>query len=230
MKKWFMLILILAMTFVMTACGGGEEKTSAEDAADKAVQQAEEFDSYSVEAAEYYLKNAANLELESLEPDWEFTVGEKSAYGDDPSSSYGHAVILYSKKDGEVSPDEYQAWLQKVFDATAAVSQDGYNIIGWEFVGEDEDPFTETTLDEAMDGFLQGWCFRVGDKNMAVYVSQAYDNEKESEIGELFYYYGVKVDIGAGLQKSFDDTLEDAEEALEENEDEIKEAIDDYLE
>ncbi len=228
MKKWLVLGLTLAMAFTMAACGGGDDKPSAEDAAEKAVQ-AEEFDSFSVEAAEYYLKETTGMDLASIEPDWEYTVGEKQAYGDDPSSGYGHAVILYSKKDGEVTKDEYQAWLEKVFKATAAASQDGYNIIGWEFVGDGEDAMAETTLDEAMDGFMQGWCFRVNDKSMAVYVSQPYDNDKESEIGEMFYYYGVKVDIGVGLQKSFDDTLDEAEEYLEENEDEVNEAIDDYL-
>ena len=231
MKKLLLLGLTLAMAFTMAACGGGgDEPASAEDVAEEAVQQAEELDSYSVEAADYYLKNAANLDLASLEPDWEYTVGEKHAYADDPSSGSGHAVVIYSKADGEVTSDEYQAWLQKVFDATAKASQDGYNIIGWEFVGEGEDAMAETTLADAMSGFMQGWCFRVNDKNMVVYVSQPYDNDKESEIGEMFYYYGVKFDIGAGLQKSFDDTLDDMEEALEENEDEIKEALEDYAE
>lgn len=229
MKKLLLLGLTLAMAFTMAACGGGDDKSSAEDAAKKAVEQAEEFESFSVEAVEHYLKSAVNMELTSVAPDWEYTIGEKSAYADDPSSGYGHAVVLFSKKDGEVTSDEYQAWLQKVFDATAKASQDGYNIVGWEFVAEGEDPFKETTLDEAMDGFLQGWCFRVNDKSMTVYVSQAYDNDKESEIGEMFYYYGVKVDIGVGLQKSFDDTMSEAAEYLEENEDEVKEAIDDYL-
>jgi len=50
---------------------------------------------------------------------------------------------------------------------------------------------------------------------MAVYVSDIYDNDKDSEFDRLFYSYGVKFDIGVGLQKSFDDTLKDAEDALD---------------
>ena len=61
---------------------------------------------------------------------------------------------------------------------------------------------------------------------MAVYVSDIYDNDKDSELDRLFYSYGVKFDIGVGLQKSFDDTLDDMEDALEEHEDEIKDALD----
>ena len=64
---------------------------------------------------------------------------------------------------------------------------------------------------------------------MAVYVSDIYDNDKDSELDRLFYYYGVKFDIGVGLQKSFDDTLKDAEDAFEEHEDEIKDVLDDYM-
>ena len=60
---------------------------------------------------------------------------------------------------------------------------------------------------------------------MVVYVSDIYDNDKESQYDRMFYYYGVKFDIGMGLQKSFDDTLNDAESALEEYEDEIKDAL-----
>ena len=60
---------------------------------------------------------------------------------------------------------------------------------------------------------------------MAVYVSEIYDNDKESEFDRIFYYYGVKFDIGVGLQKSFEETLDDMEDALEEHEDEIKDAL-----
>ena len=60
---------------------------------------------------------------------------------------------------------------------------------------------------------------------MAVYVSDIYDNDKDSEFNRIFYYYGVKFDIGVGLQKSFDEVLDDMEDALEENEEEIKDAL-----
>ncbi|MBQ2775182.1 MAG: hypothetical protein IJF40_04765, partial [Clostridia bacterium] len=70
---------------------------------------------------------------------------------------------------------------------------------------------------------------RVDGKIYVVYVSDEYDNKKDSELGKLFYYDGAKVDIGAGLQKSFGDTMDEAESYMAENEDEIKDAINDYL-
>ena len=147
-----------------------------------------------------------------------------------PASGSGHAVVIFKTSDSsELTDDQIKEYYEQVFKVTAAASDDGYNIIGHEFVGEGENPDDETTLEDALSGFLQGWCFRKDGKSMAVYVSDIYDNDKDSELDRLFYYYGVKFDIGVGLQKSFDDTLKDAEDAFEEHEDEIKDALDDYM-
>lgn len=242
MKKILAIILVGIMVFALAACGGDSAGTSApedknneqgtidaQEVADKALEEAEELDSFSVEAVEYYLKQVLGMSLVDIEPAWEYTVGEYMAYADEPSSGYGHAAIIFTKADGEVTGDEYNAWLQKVFAATAGISQDGYNIIGYEFVSEGEDALAETTLEDAIGGFMTGWAFRYNDQIMVVYVEQEYDNDKESEIGELLYYDGVSFDVGTGLQKSWDDTMSELEDYMEENEDEIKDAIEDYL-
>ncbi len=233
MKKIFALLLVLLMLFGLAACGDSEntgktdadnEKVNAEELAQDALAQAEELDSFSEAAAEHYLK-AYGINYDELKPVWEYTVSEKGAYADDPANGSGHAVVIFKNPNGEITDEQIKAYYEQVFKVTAAASDDGYNIIGHEFVGDGEDPGDETTLEDALSGFLQGWCFRKNGKSMAVYVSEIYDNDKDSELNRLFYYYGVKFDIGVGLQKSFDDTLNDMEQALEENEDEIKEAL-----
>ncbi len=233
MKKIFALLLALLMLFCLAACGGSEntgktdadnEKVNAEELAQDALEQAEELDSFSEAAAEHYLK-AYGISYDELKPVWEYEVSEKGAYADDPASGSGHAVVIFKNPNGELTDEQIKEYYEQVFKVTAAASDDGYNIIGHEFVGDGEDPGDETTLEDALSGFLRGWCFRKNGKSMAVYVSDIYDNDKESEFDRLFYYYGVKFDIGVGLQKSFDDTLNDMEQALEENEDEIKEAL-----
>lgn len=233
MKKIFALLLAVMMLFGLAACGGSEntgktdadnEKVNEEELAQDALEQAEELDSFSEEAAEYYLK-AYGINYDELKPVWEYEVSEKGAYADDPASGSGHAVVVFKNPNGELTDEQIKEYYEQVFKVTAAASDDGYNIIGHEFVGDGENPGDETTLEDALSGFLQGWCFRKNGKSMAVYVSDIYDNDKESEFDRLFYYYGVKFDIGVGLQKSFDDTLNDMEQALEENEDEIKEAL-----
>lgn len=233
MKKIFALLLAVMMLFGLAACGGSEntgktdadnEKVNAEELAQDALEQAEELDSFSEAAAEHYLK-AYGISYDELKPVWEYEVSEKGAYADDPASGSGHAVVIFKNPNGELTDEQIKAYYEQVFKVTAAASDDGYNIIGHEFVGDGEDPGDETTLEDALNGFLKGWCFRKNGKSMAVYVSEIYDNDKDSELNRLFYYYGVKFDIGVGLQKSFDDTLNDMEQALEENEDEIKEAL-----
>lgn len=235
MKKIFALLLAVMMLFGLAACGGSEntgktdadnEKVNAEELAQDALEQAEELDSFSEAAAEHYLK-AYGISYDELKPVWEYEVSEKGAYADDPASGSGHAVVIFKNPNGEITDEQIKAYYEQVFKVTAAASDDGYNIIGHEFVGDGENPGDETTLEDALSGFLRGWCFRKNGKSMAVYVSEIYDNDKDSELNRLFYYYGVKFDIGVGLQKSFDDTLNDMEQALEENEDEIKEALGD---
>jgi len=230
MKKLLIILLALSLCFTLAACGGDDSAVDGRRAADKALEKAKEVDSFSVEAVEYFLEIDAGIQLEDLEPDWEWELAnEFCAYGDKAGNGYGHAAIQFTKVEGEITNEEYDAWYNKVFAATAAASQDGYNIIGYEFVGEGEDALAETTLEESLGGFMQGWAFRVNDKIMVVYISQDYDNDKDSEIGNLLYYNGAEVDIGYGLQKSWNDTMGDLEELFEENEDEIKDAVDDYL-
>ena len=76
---------------------------------------------------------------------------------------------------------------------------------------------------------MKGWAFRKNDKIYVVYISDEYDKDKDSELGKLFYYTGAQVDIAVGLQKSMSDTMDEAEKYISENEDEIKDALNDYL-
>ena len=241
MKKLLAILLATVMLLVFASCGGNggnednteknDEKINAEDVINKELEKAEEHESFSQGAVEYYLKKTAGIKLDELEPDWEWKLkSDYSAYADDPASGTGHAVITFTKAEGEVTEDEFDAWYKKVFDATAKASDDGYNIRGYEFAGDGEDALGEVTLDEALDSWLmKGWGFRVDGKNYVVYVSDEYDKNKDSELGKLFYYDGAKVDIGVGLQKSFSDTMDEAEKYMSENEDEIRDAIKDYL-
>lgn len=227
MKKFMMLIFILVMALSLAACGGGSEGGDGKTLdAEKVIEENVDFDSFSVDAVEYFLKKAVNMELSAIEPDWEYTIKDYGAYADDPSNAYGHAAICFTKPEGELSDEEYDVWRKKVFDATAAASQDGHNIVGWEFAGDGKEATDEVSLEDTSGG----WGFRYNDTFMVVYVSMDYDTEKDSATAGRLYYDGVEADIAVGLQKSFDETMEDAEQYLEENEDEVKDALEDYLE
>lgn len=250
MKKVFVLLLAIIMVLCLTACGEkpvsdnsdpknetnigedtenkADDKIDVQDAVDQIIEEAEELNAFSIEAVEHYLK-AYGIALSDLEPEWDYVVNENSVYADAPDSGYGHAVIRYNAAENELTDEQIHDFYAKVFAVTAAASDDGHNIIGYEFAGEGEDALAEVTLEEALDSWMPGWGFRSNGTLMVVYVETGYDNEKDSEFDRLFYYNSVKADIGTGLQASFDDTWSELEDYFEENEDAINDALEDYF-
>jgi hypothetical protein len=259
MKKFFVIALMCILTLSVAACGakeavqdavrdaisvGSEDSentkndpnTKSNEAAleikvDELVEDAVEHDAFSMAAATAFW-NDKGIDVEAAAPDWEWIIDEEkmTTYGDEPDSAYGHASIAFEKADGgELSEEEFRAWAEKMFSATAAASDDGYNIVGWEFAGDGEDALSQVSFDDAFGGgFMQGWGFMRNGRNMVVYIGENYTTDKDSEIGRSLYNYAVSADVCFGLEKSLDDALSDAEAAFEENEDEIKEALDDY--
>ena len=222
MKKILTIILASLMILTLAACTAKPgENVDPGKMSEKAQEDYEDsLETFSPEAAEYYLEKATGIKAADIEPDWEWEFASKySALGED-----GRGLFTFTKKDGELTDEEIDTYFKKVFDKTAAVSQDGYNIIGYEFVGEGENALDQTTLEDALGGWLQGWAFRVDGTIYTVYVSSEYDNDKESEFDRLFYYNAVKVDIAQGMQKGWDDYMSD----IEENQDEIEEALKDF--
>lgn len=249
MKKALLLVLALMLVIsLLTACGSVKDsvqdavkdalsgnsqdgKADANEIAKDLAQDAIEHNSFSLAAAETFWNKVAGVEVNDVAPDWDWIVKEErmATYGDKIDTAYGHASVLFEKKDGgEVTEDEFRAWAKQVFDATAAASDDGHNIIGWEFVGDGEDAYAEVSFDRAFEGWLQGWGFIKNGRNMVVYLGEAYDNNKDSTTERSLFYYGVSADIAFGMEKSMDDLMGDLEEAFDEHGDEIKSELEKY--
>ena len=203
MKKLFALLLALLMVLSLTACGestddpSDKENPGASQSGEKGDDsgEAKEIETYSMEAVERYIKSL-NLDVNQIAPDFQYQIKDKHAYGEDPENWNAQAIILFTKDGTEVTDDEYDAWLSKVFAATAAASDDGYNVVGNSTTDNDTASTTQTTLEDAIDQLVPHWGFRVGDHVYIVYVSKEYsDTDKESEIGNLFYYDGVMLHI-----------------------------------
>ena len=225
MKKILAIILASLMILTLAACTAKPGENGGNVDPGKMSEKAQEdyedsLEMFSPEAAEYYLEKATGIKLSQIEPDWEW----EFANSYDTLGQNGRGLFKFTKSDGEVTDDEINAYFGKVFDSTAAISDDGYNIIGYEFVGEGENALDATTLEDALGGWLQGWAFRVDGTIYTVYVSSEYDNDKESTLGRLFYYNAVQIDISQGMQKGWDDYMSD----IEENADEIEEALKDF--
>jgi hypothetical protein len=237
MKKAITIALVLLLALSLAACGGSSNNDtptgSSGDidinaAAENLVEDAIEGDAFSEAAAMQALGNRG-IEKSAIEPDWAYTIDESkmTTYGDT-----SHGSVEFIKTDGEISDEEYQAWLKKVFDATAAASDDGHNIQGFAFGNGD----VEKTWDEIAnnESFMLVWSYKYNDTIMDVYPECKEDPDRESEVitneetgsWEIVYHYkSVAVDIATGLQKSFDETMKDAEAAFEEHGDEIEDAL-----
>ncbi len=205
MKKLLAILLATMMVFALAACG--DNTTTDPDKDTPGVSQSGENnddkdaenkadDPYSLAAFEHYLASI-NLELDDVDPDFEWKLnGEKQVFAEDPTQLYAAALIWFTKESGEITNDEYNAYLEKLYAATKAISQDGKNIKGQNFVSDGEDPLTERTLEEAKGLMEKVWGFRYNDRYYYVHFGQGYsDSEKESEIGNLYYYDRIEIRI-----------------------------------
>ena len=214
--------------------GGGD--IDLEKAAENILEEAVATKSFSVAAADASLK-ARGVSKSAVEPDWPYTIDEDKmqAYGDN-----SHGVIRFTKNDGYLEDGEYDAWKKKAFEATAAASDDGYNIQGFSWGDGD----IEITWDEFInsESWMETWSYRYKGTIMDVYVEVA--KEKDSELlGDPYwdedegmtiwpewthYYNGVQIDIADGLQKSWDDTWQDLDDVFDQYGDEIEDALKDF--
>jgi hypothetical protein len=249
MKKTITAILTLALTLMLTlllvACGGGgnggsgtDGKIDVGDLADKALDEAIAENAFSEKAGAAAIKKLGGVDENDITPDWSWRIDESTMmnYGD--AGDYGHGSLFFIKDaSDDLTEDEYMAWARKVYYATAKVSELGHNCYGWN-VGDGSNPDGELSFDEAMGVgsdamfFMQSWCYKYNGKYLWVNIEQVENPEKESEVTDdfefIYHYYGAQVDVSVGLQKSFDDTMQDVEDAFEEHGDEIEDALRDY--
>lgn len=205
MKKLLALLLAAMMIFLLVACGnsetpsgnegGGTSKTDNQGGENKDNND-DADDPYSLAAFEHYL-SSINLKLDDVDPEFNWKLnGDKHCFSEDPAQAYAAALIWFTKESGEITNDEYNDYLEKLYAATKVISQDGKNIKGQNFVSDGEDPLTERTLEDAKGMMEKCWGFRYNDRYYYVHFGQGYsDSEKESEIGNLYYYDRIEIRI-----------------------------------
>ena len=202
MNKLFALILVLAMVFTLCACGADKEGYDKDKPGVSQNNQTnndndKEIEPYSMAAFERFLF-ALNLDISDIEPDFKWKLdGERQVFAEDPAAAFHQGIIIMTKEDGEMSEEEYNAWIKKVFDATAAASDDGYNVVGSNFCGENEKPDDQVDLETALDQLVKGWGFRIGDKTYSVYIYREVNKDRESGLGYHSYYDGVRLQISS---------------------------------
>ena len=230
MKRIVTWILAAGVILALASCGGkGGKKAAGKDGEvdlGKVVENIEKqtFDGEknTKEAAAFWMKKNFGIDVKDLTPDFALTTAAPGNYdflGEEQLSSY----VSY-KSDAQLSYDEVEAYVKKVYAVTQKAADDGKNVYGWRVSAKhaDEKPVEELLKEGWMDIFgfkvfsgSYSWSFI---KDGIYYDVDVNAFEKKFEGSDDKLPYGARVTIGKGLQKSMDDTMKDVEAALEDPE------------
>lgn len=204
MKKVFLALMCTACMALIAACGGNANNNEGNTDETAATEQgAKSFDQMTgIEKCADALQRVYNLTLADIQPDFEFT--EQTEGFDKFDGDQGsRAVAVYQKKDGTaITADEFKAWAGKIYEITKKMSQDGKNVEGPAYVKSNKEAMAEKSLEKGIDG--GEWNYRMNDQYYAIYIHNN-DGAKKPY---------VDVTFSLGIQKTFEDALDDATKQL----------------
>lgn len=238
MKKTVLAIMCVA-ALALCACGnqGGNKAAKNDDGkvdldkvAEKMIQQAFEGEKYSKEAAEYYFLKNEGIKLADLAPDYPLNETSKYTYYGDERDVLANFKI---QDGGSYTKEQHIENVRRIYAITKKVADNGINVYGFEEKSAREEAYAEKDLEQMIKDNMgttifgveiyvgnYGWSFV---KDGALHRCEINLLEKNDE------KLGYSVKMYKGLQKSFDETLEEAEKALEDPEvqKQVKKALQD---
>ena len=203
MKKVFLALMCTACMALIAACGGNANNNEGNTDETANEQGEKSFDQMNgIEKCADALQRVYNLTLADIQPDFEFT--EQTEGFDKFDGDQGsRAVAVYQKKDGTaITADEFKAWAGKIYEITKKMSQDGKNVEGPAYVKSNKEAMAEKSLEKGMDS--GEWNYRMNDQYYAIYIHNN-DGAKKPY---------VDVTFSLGIQKTFEDALDDATKQL----------------
>ena len=203
MKKVFLALMCTACMALIAACGGNANNNEGNTDETATEQGEKSFDQMNgIEKCADALQRVYNLTLADIQPDFEFT--EQTEGFDKFDGDQGsRAVAVYQKKDGTaITADEFKAWAGKIYEITKKMSQDGKNVEGPAYVKSNKEAMAEKSLEKGIDG--GEWNYRMNDQYYAIYI---HNNKKKKKPY-------VDVTFALGIQKTFEDALDDATKQL----------------
>lgn len=223
---------------IVASCGNNgnkksenkDDKVDIEKVADKVLQDAFEGEKYSKEAAEYYFRKNEGIKLSDLAPDYKLNETSKyTYYGDE------HDVLANFKiQDGDTyTKEQHIENVRRIYAVTKKVADNGINVYGFEDKSDKAEALSEKDLEKMIQDnngttilgieiYLgsYGWSFL---KDGVLHRCEISLLEKDDT------KLGYSVKMYKGLQKSLDETIEEAEKALEDPEvqKQVKKALQD---
>ena len=213
MRRLYLALVCIVSLAIVMACGESKPKAvTGDEKTDQKLEQAEKklSEMNGIEKCEATLvkRYAGKVALADLQPDFEYIEVEE---GFDSFSGNGvnKAQAVYKKKDGsQITPEEWQAYVTKIYGVTQKIAQDGKNVRGFGSnldVKTREQALEEKTLQQLLDaGKNLEWGFLKDDRFEACYLSLV-NRAKNSY---------VTVTFAEGLQKNMDEAFKDAEKYL----------------
>lgn len=203
--------MLIAGAMFCASCGGGNKyEGTADSEATEVAEETAEFtgDTFSKDAAEFYIKGFG-LKFSDVEPGYEYDESE-------PRNFKGEArdvIAGFPTKDGaELSDEQFKEVVTKVYNATKAISETGICMYGYESKDKTSEAMAEKSLEEALQAQkIMGvtvrqtsWVYKLNGRLQIVTVD------------DISGTNGCYVRVSEALQKSLDETLDDAAKAIEE--------------
>lgn len=198
----------------MTSCGGNKSTDGNTEVATEQAEEQAEFngETYSKDAAEYYMKHSYGINLADVAPDRKYDENVKGGFMGRPRETAACFRVVEGEKFNEA---EFETAVRKAYAATKAVSDDNKCVYGYEEKDSKAEAMAEKPLEEALKGTeimgfkvnQYGWSFTKDGKLCRCMISAA---EKEGED------VGYIVSIYDALNKTVDEAFDDAAKAVEE--------------
>lgn len=227
MKKFYLTLTCMASLFMMTACGGNttdsSDKITAEDVEE--LVETGMFGKYSMDAAQAGFKGIG-LTVEKVAPDYKYLTEDsiKAFHGIVYQGRHQATAVFIKEDRTDASREEFEAYVRKIYAVTQDISDDKKVVYGFEKRSKAEEAAEEWAVDDILAQNMFGmklssydWGFKRDGKYMRMSVELTDANKK--------YPARLKVTFYDALQKSFDETMKDAEKALEDPN--VQEAIKD---
>ncbi len=214
MKKLCLAITCIVGLALLTACSSEKKAptVTGDEQVDQKVEQVEkklsEMTGPEKCEATWAKRYNGKVKLADVQPDFDFAEQTKG-FDQFEGNGVNMAKAVYQKKDGSaITPEEWKAFVTKIYGVTKTLAQDGKNVKGFGSnidVKTREQALVEVPLETLLagDNSLE-WAFLKDDRFEACYVTLM-ENAKPSY---------VVVTIGEGTQKNLEEAMKDAEKYL----------------
>ena len=223
MKKTIIALMCLASLTLFVSCGnkGGkkaetkDDKVDLEKVAEKMMEEAFEGESYSKDAAEFYFKKNEGVKLADLVPDYKLDESSKYTYFGDKSTALANFKIT----EGDIyTKEQHIENVRRIYAVTKKIADNGINVYGFEDKSDKDEAMAEKDLEKMiqdnMGTKIMGIELYIGSYGWSFLKDGALHRCEISLLEKNDTKLGYSVKMYKGLQKSFDDTVKEAEEML----------------